>query len=505
MRKFTLYVIVAIFGVAPLAALADHTTPHTIEQLQAQIQALQAQLRQLQILLPPSISVGNIPAFTEVDMKQGWYWGNRDQRKPGTPSTWLLRYEGTRSAQWYDPNTADATATEKKKVPTFNRDLYFGLSNDSDIIALQEFLTEQGYYAGPISGNFGSLTLSAVKKFQLAKGINSTGYFGPRSRAVPNAIMQKLVGQICLQEGSCEGNVLPIAKISITAASELGGTVGEQLTIKFSASGGSGEYSIQAIDGGVPGLKLEFFCKTGGSDCPKNNFVLTGVPAKNGVFSITILVQDITAKQIYGKERFTIVIKEKISAAKPPMIAGVKGPTTLKVGEEGVWTINAQDPSNGTLVYRVIWGDEVYQKEAASSAVSQRAIPFKQTFTFAHTYYSAGVYSPTFYVVNDRGSEVKTSISVTVKESSMGVGTTLEKVKCIFSGSQSEQKCFTAVTDTSNIYYNRGCSGVGSCIVDIKGYKGDSILWKSSCVEGYAYTTVDGLDESAYFKCGTLY
>ncbi len=77
-----------------------------------------------------------------------------------------------------------------------------------------------------------------------------------------------------------------------------------------------------------------------------------------------------------------------------------------------------------------------------------------------------------------------------------------EQVKCVFNGSQSEQKCSTAVTDASNIYYNRGCSGVGACVVDIQGYKGDSILWKSSCPEGYAYTTVDGQSESINFKCG---
>lgn len=54
---------------------------------------------------------GNISSFTDADLKQGWYWGDKNQKKPGTPSTWLLSGDGTRSATWYNPKTSIQTST----------------------------------------------------------------------------------------------------------------------------------------------------------------------------------------------------------------------------------------------------------------------------------------------------------------------------------------------------------------------------------------------------------
>lgn len=73
---------------------------------------------------------------------------------------------------------------------TFDRDLFFGIQKDSDVTKVQEFLTEQGVYSGPISGNFFSLTLQGVKTFQIKQGISPTsGYFGPKSRVKANLIL----------------------------------------------------------------------------------------------------------------------------------------------------------------------------------------------------------------------------------------------------------------------------------------------------------------------------
>jgi peptidoglycan hydrolase-like protein with peptidoglycan-binding domain len=73
---------------------------------------------------------------------------------------------------------------------TFDRDLFFGIQKNPDVTKLQEFLTEQGVYSGPISGNFFSLTLQGIKAFQTKQGISPTsGYFGPKSRAKANLIL----------------------------------------------------------------------------------------------------------------------------------------------------------------------------------------------------------------------------------------------------------------------------------------------------------------------------
>lgn len=74
----------------------------------------------------------------------------------------------------------------------FDKDLFFGIQNNTDVQKLQEFLTDQGYYSGPITGNFFSLTLSAVKKFQKAKGIVPvSGYMGPKTKAKMNELFAK--------------------------------------------------------------------------------------------------------------------------------------------------------------------------------------------------------------------------------------------------------------------------------------------------------------------------
>ncbi len=454
-KRAFIIILVGLFVVVPSFGKAA-----TVEELQAQLQALIRQVQTLQ---------------AQVAAQQS----SLQPVLPSRPVTVVLE-------------------EKPQNIPSFNRDLFFGMRNNSDVTDFQEFLTDQGYYAGPISGNFGLLTLSAVKKFQSANGINPTGYFGPRSRAIATQIIQKLVGQICPSEEGCEGNVLPAEKIYMTADSDLTGTVGNYLKIGFKAFGGSGNYFIQIIDGDIPGLSRS------DANYPKDTIVLAGTPIKSGVFGITFLVQDLSApKEVYGKERFTIVIKDKVSSGQPPVISGIKGPTTLKVGEEGIWAVEASDSNRGSLSYKVIWGDEVYALEAAKE-LAPRAIPFKQTATFSHIYYQAGVYNPVFYIVNDRGQEAKTSISVNVGEATPI--TVSEQVKCVFKGATIEQKCYTA-TDYTSPYYNLGCSGVGACTVDVKGAKGDSITWKSSC-GGYAYTTMDGASEYAEFSCvsiGSLY
>jgi len=73
---------------------------------------------------------------------------------------------------------------------TFDSNLYFGLTNNSDVQMLQEFLTDQGVYSGPITGNFFSLTLAAVKNYQSQNGITpAAGFFGPITRAKANEIL----------------------------------------------------------------------------------------------------------------------------------------------------------------------------------------------------------------------------------------------------------------------------------------------------------------------------
>ena len=70
-------------------------------------------------------------------------------------------------------------------VNAINSDLTIGSSGNS-VVTLQTALVAQGYLtmpAGVSMGYFGSLTKAAVQKWQAANGVPSTGYFGPISRA----------------------------------------------------------------------------------------------------------------------------------------------------------------------------------------------------------------------------------------------------------------------------------------------------------------------------------
>ncbi len=77
---------------------------------------------------------------------------------------------------------------------TWQRDLYFGLTNDPDVLALQKALTLEGVYSGPLTGNFFSLTAAAVQAFQRKHnftGVSPHGEVGPYTRQVLNGLYSK--------------------------------------------------------------------------------------------------------------------------------------------------------------------------------------------------------------------------------------------------------------------------------------------------------------------------
>ena len=68
-----------------------------------------------------------------------------------------------------------------------SQNLYYGLKQNSGVAELQRYLIAKGFLpAGNDSGNFFSLTRTAVKKFQASKKISATGYVGQLTRQVIN-------------------------------------------------------------------------------------------------------------------------------------------------------------------------------------------------------------------------------------------------------------------------------------------------------------------------------
>jgi len=70
---------------------------------------------------------------------------------------------------------------------TITQNLYYGLTQNSQVRELQQFLITKGFLTGSPTGNFFSMTFTAVKRYQASKNINSIGYVGPATRQAINA------------------------------------------------------------------------------------------------------------------------------------------------------------------------------------------------------------------------------------------------------------------------------------------------------------------------------
>lgn len=76
----------------------------------------------------------------------------------------------------------------------FEHDLFYGMTDNSEVKTLQEFLHTRSLYDGPVTGNFFSLTLASVIRFQTNEGITpAQGYFGPKTRAKANDLAGTVV------------------------------------------------------------------------------------------------------------------------------------------------------------------------------------------------------------------------------------------------------------------------------------------------------------------------
>ncbi len=75
----------------------------------------------------------------------------------------------------------------------FTRILFLG-SQGSDVIELQNRLTQEGFYTGPITGYFGPLTEAAVKAYQAAHNLPMTGIVGPLTMAELNSVNGSVLG-----------------------------------------------------------------------------------------------------------------------------------------------------------------------------------------------------------------------------------------------------------------------------------------------------------------------
>ena len=96
----------------------------------------------------------------------------------------LLAADITNEAQ-RPPHLLRLNGPDQTPCPQLLRNLARG-SSGNDVVQLQSFLADRGYFAGPATGYFGPLTANAIKIFQSRNSIPPIGIVGPLTRSALN-------------------------------------------------------------------------------------------------------------------------------------------------------------------------------------------------------------------------------------------------------------------------------------------------------------------------------
>lgn len=371
-------------------------------------------------------------------------------------------YNSTASTSvWSTTNTGTTSSTTG--CITFSKDLMIGMRDTwtGDIVKLQTFLISKRYLAAGLStGYFGSLTFSAVRSFQAANGIISTGYVGPLTRAKISAL-------------TCGTTTTPPVGINapvLTSVTPQSGPFGTAVTIygrNFSRTSNSINFAgVNNIVTNVPsydGVSVQFTVPA--SPCPQGNNVCPMMALAPGQYPISVTTSGGTSNSVM----FTAGNTNTTNT--PPTLYGIDGPTTLNVSEQGTWTVRALDVTGGGLSYTVVWGDENQQYGGYYYTSSNTYV---QSGSFTHVYKQAGTYKPTFTVKGSNGLTAQVSITVNV----VG-GTTTNPAPTITSLSPSFGPVGTTVTVSGSNFslYNNSINfaGVNRAVVNVSSYDGKTL------------------------------
>jgi hypothetical protein len=101
----------------------------------------------------------------------------------GACSTFAVTVTGGSDAQIVVSTPSAVTQTTQKYV--FSKALDYG-DKDDEVVELQKRLAKEGYFKGVYSKRYGEGTVTAMKKFQKAHGLEQLGNLGPASRNILN-------------------------------------------------------------------------------------------------------------------------------------------------------------------------------------------------------------------------------------------------------------------------------------------------------------------------------
>jgi len=343
------------------------------------------------------------------------------------------------------PNAASGLSTSYRHriCNILYRNISQGVSGN-DVASLQEFLRDQGYFSGNVTGYYGPVTGGALARWQASQGLEAVGVVGPLTR--------ERIKKWC---GGSSGSAGKFSADPERGSAPL--TVAFKVNVALTnpvAVADAGEYKITFGDGS----EQKLICTSMTASCPGPHRV-EHTYAANGTYTASLVhyglfgLQESVAgtatiyvgSQACTKEYMPVCGSKQVqcittpcnpiqqtysnrcmltadgatflhagacgnSSNKPPVISSFTGPTVLAANETGTWRVVASDPENQSLSYFISWGDEY--ELTNNSAVP--ATSFIQATTFTHVYAESGRYTVTIVVRDAAGNEARTTSSVSV-------------------------------------------------------------------------------------------
>lgn len=375
--------VATVIIVSPFAALAQ-SNPQSIEELQSRISYLTEQIRRLQG--QTSTGTGTTQWCFTFDRNLGVGASGRDVRELYT----ALGREGFSVASV--ESTSNSNIVENNRTERYTESMAATVSQFQQKYA-NEILTPNGLSAP--TGYFGNSTRAKINSLYGCSGQQPIPYYqgsfmilSPHEGGVwPQGETRDITWTY---QGSIGNDRVQIDLVGTRYGLASGQRASDgRVSVTMPSDFSPGNYRLRIASLDHPGIDTytNYFAVTGGT---------SGTGCENGA-----LFNSLTGYRCSTPGNNL-----------PPSISGVSGPTTLKIGETGTWSVRASDPENGPLSYSVIWGDESIM--ASGGVASPTAAAIQQSVTFTHSYATAGTYYPTFIVTDNFGQTSQTRISVNV-------------------------------------------------------------------------------------------
>ncbi len=354
----------------------------------------------------------DIPAITSAELAQGWYYGDANQKKPGTPSTWVLVDSGTRNAMWKAP--AATTAYSSPVFTTYSLpSATIGTSYNASISTTGGaptarrtwFISSTAQLPPGLSLTPGSCTSSPCNAAIVGTPTTAGSYtftvttgFDATTGASASSLSQQftiVVGggtSACtstqsLVNGVCTTTTVSYSSPIFTTYSLPAGTAGTSYNAPITTSGGAPSarrtwfiYSTAANAQLPLGLS---FSTTVCSSSPCNTAIV-GTPTTAGTYNFTVTTGfDATSEStaLSLSQQFTIVVNQAAAAALGSYRGYLDGSQTASIATDNLSQANAlancttYRNSNPTTSIRCTWnGTEIYSYTAPSCPSGQTFI-----------------------------------------------------------------------------------------------------------------------------------